>query len=275
MPDIEPKSAPTKEFVFANAFSGATRNTEPPMIFPKLRELRRKVNSVAAVRTKDVPFAVRGAKDLNQKLANALDELNLLAPVIDSKVTLIDVNEVPFKTNRDGASEPVFRTLAHVVSTVRIIAEDGSFVDMVGSGHGGDKDDKAGGKASTYAWKDAILKGLTIPHEDMVDTDDEAATQVTSKPAKVEGKETNASASPSQTSPAPTLPITSVGDEGGFNLAYVLAQIEKATSDDQLSVIRKAVSDGTMALSGGDKLKASTAYVRKREELLGRSGPKK
>jgi hypothetical protein len=54
------------------------------------------------------------------------------------------------------------------------MSSDGSYVDFVGSGHGSSSDDKAGGKASTYAWKDAIIKGLSMPDADMADTDDES-----------------------------------------------------------------------------------------------------
>ena len=59
-------------------------------------------------------------------------------------------------------------------SHVRLVSDDGSGITFVGQGHGADRDDKAGGKASTYAWKDALIKGLNLPDADMPDTDNDS-----------------------------------------------------------------------------------------------------
>ena len=79
--------------------------------------------------------------------------------VIESQIVPMDVERGTACTTR---------------SVVRIEAEDGSYRDFVGTGQGADNQDKAGGKASTYAWKDALVKGLCLPDADMVDTDDES-----------------------------------------------------------------------------------------------------
>lgn len=130
-----------------------------PLIFSRMLELRRKIGGLKASKGTGAPFPVRSSKELMLKLRTALDELNLLAPVVHQEVRILEMEK---------------GTGCHVTATVRVIAEDGSYLDLVGSGHGLDKDDKAGGKASTYAWKDAILKGCSIPEKEMLDTDQEA-----------------------------------------------------------------------------------------------------
>src|SRR5690349_17650123 len=161
------------EYVWPCWWGGVTRSPVPPMIADKMRAPRLAVGGVAATKQAGGPmFPVRSAKDLAGKLAQVLCDLDMVAPVVSQDIQLIETDKIP--GNVTGSGKPVFRTLAHVKSTVRIGAADGSFLEVVGSGHGGDVDDKAGGKATTYAWKDAILKGLTTPEKDMIDTDDES-----------------------------------------------------------------------------------------------------
>lgn len=239
----------TTKYVFPSAYGGAVESDEPPQIHAKLKDLRFAV-TLEAKKAPGVMFPVKSAKELNQKLAQALSDLNMVASPIKQEVTFFDTDKVPVNLRQNG--NPVFRTLAHVTTTVRIIAPDTSFIDVVGSGHGGDVDDKAGGKASTFSWKDAILKGLTVPSEDMVDTDDDSTvgdTPVT----RTFSRGNNQVSEPPAASPA--------------DLAYVEAQIAKAESEADLEVIRKAIKDGTLDLHGQDKLKASKSFSAKMEEI--------
>jgi hypothetical protein len=237
------------QYVFPTYWGGMAVSPNPPQIHAKLRELRAEIGGLKAKKVAGGPqFPVRGAKELCQKLAQALNDLDMVAPVISQEVTLVDTKDIPGNASQSG--KPVFRTLAHVKSTVRVGAPDGSYVDMVGSGHGGDVDDKAGGKADTYGWKIAILKGLTIPEEDMVDTDDEAPSAET-KPAK---KDT----SPKVTAAAPV--------ESPSLVASVLERIEKA-DDAELTAIKDGITSGEIPLAGADRLKASTAFVKRRKAL--------
>ncbi len=128
-------------------------------ILGDLVELRRLVGGLKAERKGGVPFPVKSAKDLMSKLRGALDEMNMSILVTDQQIT-----HVPSEK----------QIIVHVVTTIRIVSSDGTFVESVGSGHGASNDDKAGGKADTYAWKSAVVKALSIPDEDMVDTDDES-----------------------------------------------------------------------------------------------------
>ena len=146
----------------------AITNAKAPLIVEGIRSLRAYIGGIQAKPSKDQygpKFPVKSAKELFNKLAQALHDLNMLAYVVDQQFT-----HFPYEyTAKDGNKKT--GTCIHVKSTVRIAASDGSHIDVVGSGHGRDNEDKAGGKASTYATKDALLKGLCIGEEDIDDTD--------------------------------------------------------------------------------------------------------
>lgn len=238
-----------------------------PQIHEMLLKLRREVGSLAAKKQAGGPmFPVRGAKELNQKLAQALNDLDMLAPVIDQQVTFIDTANIPANINDKG--RPTFRTLVHVKATVRLIAPDGSYLDVVGSGHGGDTDDKAGGKASTYAWKDAILKGLSIPHEDMVDTDDDSST------APV-GIKDIVSAAAKRFDERP-IERASVEAKTELNTVDALelfkGKLRAATSMNELEAVKQAVVDNKIGLVGSERLEASKLWSEAKLALMKKQG---
>lgn len=144
------------------------RGDAPPQIHAKLREIRRMTGGLVAKKVVGgAPHPVRSAKDLVIKLRAAIDEHDCHVMVVAQKVTPIDVDR---------------GTACLVESRVRICAPDGSYVDFLGVGHGTDSGDKGAGKGSTYAYKDALTKGLTIPDKEMVDTDDEQNVPVKRAP---------------------------------------------------------------------------------------------
>lgn len=275
------------QFVFPSAYGGFVGSKEAPQIHNLMRTLRKEVGAVKAVKQAGGPmFPVRGAKDLAQKLADALNTLNMAAPVVAQEVVLCDVSNLPKNENRQG--NPVFRTLAHVKATVRLTAPDTSFIDLVGSGHGGDIDDKSGGKASTYAWKDALLKGLSIPHEDMVDTDDASSigeggaagvgTKGVHRTSKGGGNSVKASGGEGGSDSGGAGQVVDVGvgravgatpdaDAAAGGLAGVAASIKGANSMADLESIRADIKEGRVALHGADKLKATQLWVARKTEL--------
>jgi hypothetical protein len=145
-------------------------------IYKDIISLRELIGGLQAKKKDNGPkFAVKDAKELMLKLRAAGDKLGM--PIVGAVVSQT-THHYPTRdlgVNKYGTA--MFGTMVHVTSTVRFMSDDGSFIDVVGSGHGGDDQDKAGGKASTYAWKDAILKGLSIPDAEMLDTDDEQPFQ--------------------------------------------------------------------------------------------------
>jgi len=268
-----PPSIPNIAYVFPSAYGGAVQSSEPPQIHALMRELRRAITLEAKKAAGGPMFPVKSAKELNQKLAEALDALNMTAPVVAQEITLMNPQDIPDNKNKNG-TQPVFRTLCHVKATVRLTAPDTSFVDMVGSGHGGDVDDKSGGKASTFAWKDAILKGCTIPHEDMVDTDDESTTSPNLRSVPSTSK-ANPKGSENAYKAAP--PTAVVGDakssEENSGIAWVTALINNAADVAELEGIRERIKSGALSLHGQDKLTASTIFGARMKVLRAQEEP--
>lgn len=262
----------TQEFVYPSAYGGAVKSDKLPMIHDYMTLLRKEVGHVAAKRQQGGPmFPVRGAKELMQKLADACNKLNMVVCVVAQEITHCDVNNIPKNETKSG--NPVFRTLVHCKSTVRFIAPDTSFIDVVGSGHGGDVDDKSGGKASTYAAKDAIFKALTTPDAEMVDTDDEAPSadrhggkEVAPAPKRA----AEAVAKPSggeATGGAPAGKAAGVVDVPDASRASGVAEVESRIADAKgqadLEALRSEIKSGAIALSDADRLKVSKAFTAK------------
>jgi hypothetical protein len=160
--------------------------------------------------------------------------------------------------------------MVHVTSIVRLAAEDGSFVDFVGSGHGQDRDDKAGGKASTYAWKDAILKGLCLPEVDIEDTDNEVGTGTGASLGGSPSRDSESQSAPGKredTGPANTLitkrgraPAVAAFDE----VSEIAARLSAAATLEELYKIR----DNEIKPLSLDLQKTLTpAYVARRDAL--------
>ena len=245
------------EYVWATYWGGAARGSSPPQIHAKLRDLRLAVGGLTAKKQQGGPmFPVKSAKELANKLGQALTDLDLIAPVIAQEIEHLDTDRIPGNSTASG--KPVFRTLVHVKATVRVGAPDGSFVDFVGSGHGGDGEDKSGGKASTYAWKDAILKGLSTPEQDMIDTDDEQPAEVAEKAPKG-GKK----ASPATPPQSPEASAAAANEA----LHQVLKLIKDASTVPDLDAIAGRIKSGELALAGADKLRATTAFVARKKVI--------
>lgn len=150
-------------------WGGTAYSSTPPQIATAGQQVRKLVGGLQARKQQGGPaFAVRSGKELMIKMRSALDELGFEAPIVE-----VTGGDVPTEKG----------TCAFLTVTVELQCPDGSFKRFKGSGHGADRDDKAGGKASTYAWKDALTKGLSIPDAEMADTDDESDVPVVRIPA--------------------------------------------------------------------------------------------
>ena len=174
---MEETTAGKPRFVWPCWWGGAAQGENPPLIHQKIQELRREIGGLEAKKAQFGPmFPVKSAKELEQKLQPALDKLGLtLACSYD--VYNVTPADVPVTKNRKGEDQ-VVRSAATVKCTVKLCAEDGSFIESQGAGGGLDGDDKAVGKAPTYSRKDAILKMLAVPEKNMIDTDDESEVGV-------------------------------------------------------------------------------------------------
>lgn len=139
----------------------------PGKILALWLELRRSVGIVEAKAKQGVKFKVRSAEDLIDKIRDKCNDLGILIypNVLDAKLYPVE----------DG-------TLAEQrVEVVAQAVEDGSYLTFSGYGLGADNQDKAGGKAGTYAFKQALIQALLAGGKEnakalgVVDTDDSGA----------------------------------------------------------------------------------------------------
>lgn len=146
-----------------------------PRIIRDMRKLRAAVGGVQAVKKAGGPnFAVKSAKELFIKLRAAIDKLKLNYSVIDSETRVVFA----------GDAGKGFQWVCVCEVTCRIESQDGTYRDFVGVGNGGDTQDKAAGKAFTYAQKSALIAALCAPDEEMKDADDEEPFEVEIAPRK-------------------------------------------------------------------------------------------
>lgn len=143
----------------------------PGAILELWRQLRTKVGVVEAKKKDGVKFKVRSAEDLIDKMRAVCNDLGILvypAPSADFQRSSTGKGHVV----EDGTlAEQELVVIAQAV-------EDGSRLAFWGFGLGADNQDKAGGKAGTYAFKQALIQALLAGGKDnakalgVADTDD-------------------------------------------------------------------------------------------------------
>lgn len=142
---------------------GMMQDGKPGKILALWADARRMVGTLEAKTKQGVKFKVRANEDLVDKLAKACDHLGILVYPAEGfgKGHVVE----------DG-------TLAEVSLYIVVQAiEDGSKLGFWGFGLGADNQDKAGGKAGTYAFKQALVQaalagGTKDAKNRMPDTDD-------------------------------------------------------------------------------------------------------
>lgn len=145
-------------------YDSNTGHETPGAILKLWAEVRRRVGVIEAKRKQGMKFDTRASTDLMDKLSAACDDLGVLVYPSEGRGKGLVVE--------DG-------TLADVELYVTVQAiEDGSMLQLYGYGQGADSQDKAGGKAGTYAFKQACIQALlaggtkTKKSDRIADTDD-------------------------------------------------------------------------------------------------------
>lgn len=144
-------------------YDAADGKAQPGRILGLILELRKKVGVLKAKEKEGVRFKVRSADELVDRLRGICNDLGILIYTVGvrGKGEVIEGS----KPGQNG-------TLAEVELRIRIQAvEDASYIDVMGFGQGADNQDKAGGKAGTYAFKQALVQALLAGG--MEDTDDQ------------------------------------------------------------------------------------------------------
>lgn len=125
--------------------------------------LRKRVGVLEAKKKDGVRFKVRDSNELVDQIRDHANELGIL--IYPAQV------EAKGQVVEDGTQADV--TILVVAQAV----EDGSKLGLMGYGQGADQQDKAGGKAGTYAFKAALVQALLAQSnkkggQKLPDTDD-------------------------------------------------------------------------------------------------------
>lgn len=116
-------------------------------------------------------FSYKGVsdKDVKQHIGQAMARNGLVCvPIKFEPKTTVERWEV----EEFGKMKQKVNIFVEVLATFRIThADTKESIDIVGYGHGQDNSDKAAGKATTYALKNALLYSFLVPTGDIDDTD--------------------------------------------------------------------------------------------------------
>jgi hypothetical protein len=200
------------------------------LVFKKFAEVRSEVGVLKAKKKDGVKFKVRSADELADRLRPELEAKGLLVyPVqVVGRGHVVDSG-----------------TLAEATVTLRVLCiEDGSYFDIQGFGLGADNQDKAGGKAGTYAWKTALVQALTAGGEKDTDDTDTPIQGGVRKPR------------PAGPATAPTVTLEQV--------LGAIAEAEAGKSIERLkaaAAMAKGLGEADQAEVAG-KLKAASAAIR-------------
>lgn len=148
-------------------YDTVTGKETPGLILRKWFNIRQAVGNIELKQKTGMKFKTRASTDLYDKIRVAADTEQVLiySASGESEGKVVDSG-----------------TLADVELTIICQAvEDGSYIELYGYGQGADTQDKAGGKAGTYAFKQALIQAClaggekTPKSQRIADTDDDDA----------------------------------------------------------------------------------------------------
>lgn len=124
-------------------------------------------------------------KDVKQAIGQAMAKNGLTCVPVKIEPTT-DINRWEEETNYNGNKQikQKMSVFVEVLSTFRIThAESKESIDIQGFGQGADTGDKAAGKATTYALKNALLYSFLVPTGAIDDTDNTHSNDMEQAPA--------------------------------------------------------------------------------------------
>jgi len=221
-------------------------------------------------------------KDVKQQIGQAMAKNGLTCvPVKIEPTTDINRWEVEETSYGKTVLKQKMSVFVEVLSTFRIThAETKEFIEIQGFGQGQDTSDKAAGKATTYALKNALLYSFLVPTGDIDDTDKTHSNDMEQAPAPQK----------KQAAPAPKVEMTDeiwrttlpILVSGAYTIAqaegkYIISDFYKdALKDAQEALIEKL--DKEVLAQGADNLTAKSQKVvdePKKAEVVPEEKPEK
>jgi ribosomal protein S13 len=199
-------------------------------------------------------FSYKGVsdKDVKQQIGQAMAKNGLTCvPVKFEPTTKID----RWEEEAYGKIKQKVSVFVEVLATFRIThADTKETIDIVGYGHGQDNSDKAAGKATTYALKNALLYSFLVPTGEIDDTDNTHSNDIQQAPKEKPAlsDEKYAEALPHVLSGATTI--------GAMEKHYKISAKQKKDFNNALAEKAKENIDAT-AKEGAAKMTAKSEAV--------------
>lgn len=121
-------------------------------------------------------------KDVKLKIGKAMRDNGLIiVPMKIEPTTTINSYETTDYNGKPTVKQTVF---TEVLTTYQLIHESGEKIELQGYGHGTDPQDKAAGKATTYAMKYALLYTFMVATGHIDDTDATHSNDISTPPVQ-------------------------------------------------------------------------------------------
>lgn len=166
-------------------------------------------------------------KDVKEAIGKAMEEhgLGILPIGIDPKVTIERWEE----TTQYGNNPPQIKMKQSVFTEAKtrylLFHESGESVEIEGYGHGVDTQDKAAGKATTYALKYALLYTFMVPTGKIDDADNKHSDDAATPPKQTPQNQV-------QNQKQPSLKVLKVGTKAWQGLTNKVSKGEKVTKEE-------------------------------------------
>jgi len=173
-------------------------------------------------------------KDVKIQVGNAMAENGL--SILPIKMDI----EKHVERFTDQYGKPKQQVFVEAKTTYLLLHESGESIEIVGYGHGIDSQDKAAGKATTYALKYALLYTFLVPTGSIDDADTTHSDSIQTPPVQ----------QPIQTSSAPAKPWLNLLDKDGNPKQAVLDRVtsffaEGSTIDELKEKVQISKADQT------------------------------
>ena len=127
-------------------------------------------------------------KDVKLKVGESMRRHKLIilpTDIVTSPISIERWEEVdPWSKDTPKAMKAKQSVFCEVITKYKLIHESGESVDLAGYGHGTDPQDKAAGKATTYAMKYTLLYSFMVATGHIDDTDSKHSSDIEVKAPK-------------------------------------------------------------------------------------------
>lgn len=210
-------------------------------------------------------------KEVKHAIGEAMERHGLcMLPIGISPNLRIDRWEETTNYNNTPQTKAKQQVFTEVVTKYLLLHESGESVELEGYGHGVDTQDKAAGKATTYAMKYAMLYTFMVPTGKIDDADTTHSNEHAQPPANKPAQQAKPQQPKANTTPQPAnAPAPQAVNTPLKVPALTQEQLDKALASDEKGIT------ATLSIIDKGKVAATPAQKKQLEDKLAELKPKK